>query len=135
MIRGRIGPDGKPVLAGGGRYANVKKKTVDGIVFDSGHEAERYVELKLMQRAGEISELELQPRIPITIGGIEIRMRSGRFHIKGRHVTYVADFRYQDLNTGERIVEDAKMRSGHRDRYYLLKRALVAAMGIEIQEY
>lgn len=41
------------------KYKN-KKVTLDGIVFDSKKEARRYGELSMLQRAGEISDLELQ---------------------------------------------------------------------------
>ena len=37
-----------------------RKTEVDGITFDSKHEAERYCELKLLWRAGEIRELMIQ---------------------------------------------------------------------------
>ena len=43
------------------KYKN-KKIQVDMYVFDSAKEAKRYRELKLLERAEEISNLELQPR-------------------------------------------------------------------------
>ena len=49
------------------KYRNVKTE-VDGILFASKKEARRYSELKLLERAGEIAHLELQPRIKICIG-------------------------------------------------------------------
>lgn len=39
---------------------NAKKVEIDGITFDSKKEAARYCDLKLMQRAGEIRDLQLQ---------------------------------------------------------------------------
>lgn len=115
----------------GGRYPGVEKPVVDGIRFDSKHESRRYAELKILERAGEIRDLELQPRIPIEIKGVKIIMMSKRYHKEGRQVVYVGDFRYTVVATGETVVEDAK---GHRTDVYRLKRALVAAMGIEITE-
>ena len=44
------------------KYRN-KKTELDGIAFDSKREAERYAELKLLERAGEISYLQLQPEV------------------------------------------------------------------------
>lgn len=129
MLRGRIDAGGRVVLKRPGRYDNVKPVFVDGTKFDSPREGDRYTELKLMLRAGVIADLELQPRIYITIGGVDVRFNNGR------HVAYVADFRYQDLEKGITIVEDVKMQSGHRPRDYVLKRAMIAAMGIEILEY
>jgi len=130
--RWRLDAAGKPIA--GGRYPNVKKPELDGITFDSGREMQRYLELKLLERAGVILNLVLQPRFPITIAGVEIRLKSKRFHKEGRHLTYVADFRYIDAESGKVIIEDVKMQSGHLTEGYRIKRALVAAMGWEITE-
>ena len=43
------------------KYYN-QKITIDGHEFPSKKEGNRYLELKLLQKAGEISNLELQPR-------------------------------------------------------------------------
>ena len=43
------------------KYRN-KKAQVDMYEFDSIKESKRYKELKLLERAGEISNLELQPK-------------------------------------------------------------------------
>lgn len=43
------------------KYRN-KKAIVDDYIFDSIQESRRYKELKLLLKAGEISNLELQPR-------------------------------------------------------------------------
>lgn len=40
---------------------NNKKTIVDGITFDSIKESNRYIELKALERIGEIKDLELQP--------------------------------------------------------------------------
>ena len=117
-----------------GRYGNVKKPVHDNIRFDSQRELERYLVLKLMQKAGEISELKLQPKYPIVIGGIEIRIKSRRYHVNGRILTYVADFRYRDTTTGELVIEDVKMQSGHLTEGYKIKRGLMEAMGYRIVE-
>lgn len=116
------------------RYG-VRSKTVDNIKFASGREADRYAELKLLRAAQVIKNLELQPRIPIIIGGIPIRIMSKRYHTLGRPLTYVADFRYYDREKLCTIIEDVKMQSGHRTEVYRIKRALVLAMGLEISEY
>jgi hypothetical protein len=42
------------------KYRNIKT-IVDGITFASKKEAKRYSELKLLERAGMITDLELQP--------------------------------------------------------------------------
>lgn len=42
------------------KYHN-RKVTVNGITFDSQKEADRYLELMLLLKAGEIDRLKLQP--------------------------------------------------------------------------
>jgi hypothetical protein len=89
---------------------------VDGITFASKKEARRYGELKLMERAGMISELALQPRFPLYIGDDLI-------------CTYVGDFLYR-AKSGDVIVEDAK---GIETPEFKLKRKLLRAIhGMEI---
>lgn len=74
------------------KYRNVKV-TVDGYRFDSGAEANRYDFLKLRQMAGQISNLELQPRFKLEVNGRTI-------------ATYIADFQY--VENGKKVVEDVK---------------------------
>ena len=66
------------------------KTTIDGITCDSKKEAKRYTELKLLEKSGHITHLELQPEYQITINGAKI-------------CKYKADFRYftvrQENNT------------------------------------
>lgn len=84
-----------------------RKTVVDGITFDSKHEAKRYGELKLLKAAGEICDLELQPQFKLGTDEDPVLMRSARYH-KGRRVTYTADFQYWDLRRNLVITEDAK---------------------------
>lgn len=98
------------------RKYNARKTVVDGITFDSKKEARRYSELKLMEKAGEIYDLELQPRF----------LLQDKFRYKGkpfRKVEYVADFRYTD-KTGAIVVEDVK---GYKTETYNLKKEMVPA--------
>ena len=74
---------------------NARKVTIDGIAFDSKKEAARYRDLKLMQRAGEIRGLQLQVEYEL------IPKQAGE-----RACNYIADFVYQDVRTGETVVED-----------------------------
>jgi len=68
--------------------------------------------------AGEIINLELQPKFPIEVNGIKI-------------CTYIADFRYKERD-GTEVVEDCK---GFKTDVYRLKKKLVKAIyGIEILE-
>lgn len=119
------------------KYRN-RKTTVDGIVFDSMHEAHRYRELSLLQRAGEITELEMQKEFELIPAQYEIFARYGK---KGQRITdgkrciekpvkYKADFVYKE--NGEEIVEDAK---GVKTKDYIIKRKLMLYVhGIKIKE-
>lgn len=99
-------------LAKGAKYQN-KKVTVDNIEFDSIAEARRYELLKLMEQAGTISDLRLQPRFELQRGFTD---NDG---VKQRAISYVADFQYDE--DGRRVVEDVK---GTRTKEYLLKKKL-----------
>ena len=98
---------------------NAKKTEVDGYVFDSKKEARRYQELVLLEGAGEIAELECHPKFPIYVNQEKV-------------CTYIADFRYLDIQKNAYIVEDVK---GVKTAIYRLKKKLMkAAYGIEIIE-
>lgn len=104
-----------------------KRHTFDGETFASGRELRRYKELLLLQRSGEISNLELQPKyevIPRTVksdGKVE------------RAAIYTADFRY--VEGGQLIVEDVKSEATAKLRDYVLRRKLMLHVhGIEIRE-
>lgn len=95
-----------------------KKTEVNGIIFASKKEASRYTDLWLMQRAGDIRDLELQPKYEIKVNGFKV-------------CTYIADFRYKNRK-GELITEDVK---GLRTPVYRLKAKLMKAVfGITILE-
>ena len=96
-----------------------QKTVVDGITFDSKAEARRYGELKLLEQAGEISGLELQPKFPIEVNGKKI-------------CTWKGDFRYWCNRSRGWVVEDVK---GVRTPVYCLKKKLAEAIyGIEVME-
>lgn len=101
-----------------------KKTSVDGLVFDSRREAARWQELRLLERAGSITELERQVSYTLIPP-----QRIGK-RVAERAVTYIADFRYRE--NGETVVEDAK---GMRTRDYIIKRKLMLYVhGIRIRE-
>lgn len=119
---------------GKGRYPNTKKHLADGYTFDSGTEVDRYKDLKLLQAIGKITDLRVHPRYPWRVGGVEIRKYSKRYHKNGRIVVYVADFDYYCMDRDKFIIEDVKMASGHRTEVYLIKKAVMRAMGHELTE-
>ena len=80
------------------KYRN-KKVIVDEKEFDSKREGNRYKELKLLERAGGIKNLELQPRFLLR----DSFKKNGRTF---RKIEYVADFKY--IENGKTIVEDVK---------------------------
>jgi hypothetical protein len=71
-----------------------KSVTIDGIRFASRLEGNRYGELKLLERAGEISLLLPQYRFPLMAPNNEVVG------------FYVADFFYEE--DGKRVCEEAK---------------------------
>lgn len=91
---------------------HAKKVTIDGHTFDSTKEADRYCELKLLEKAKVISGLEIQPEY----------MLQEPFSCDGgweKAITYRADFRYKE--NGKTIVEDVK---GFKTDVYKIKRKL-----------
>ena len=100
------------------------KTVVDEITFDSKKEARRYQELKLLERAGMIEELQLQ--VPFVL------FSKSKY---GRVVKYIADFTYYELLEGNErkyVVEDVK---GIKTPVYKLKKRIMAeCYGIVIKE-
>lgn len=93
-----------------------RKTTIDGITFDSAKEARRYSELKIMQRAGLISDLKIQPRFEL----IPSFKKNGETF---RKTEYVADFSYTEK--GIEIVEDVKSEITRAHPVYKIKRKLL----------
>jgi hypothetical protein len=118
-----IGEDGFtvgwPKKAKKAKYRSVPTK-IDGIRFASKKEAARYAALKLLEKAGQITDLKLQPVIKCQANGVHI-------------CDYRADFFYvQPKVTPLVVYEDCK---GFKTPVYRLKRKLVKALtGIEIVE-
>ena len=103
-------------------------KVVDGIRFHSKREATRYQELRLLEKAGEVKDLELQPEFPLFVPG---RGNGGPYErvCLGK---YVADFRYRAGRIGLLVIEDVK---GVKTPLYRWKKKHVEAQyGIQIRE-
>ena len=121
------------------KYGNRKVK-VNGIDFDSMKEGKRYQELLLLEKAGEISDLQLQVkyvlipayREPDTIG------KNGGVH-KGklieRECSYIADFSYKTAD-GTQVVEDVKgfRHSKAYDIFAIKRKLMLHVHGIRIKE-
>ena len=119
------------------KYGN-KKVEVDGIEFDSKKEERRYWELKLLQRAGKITDLELQREFELIPAQYETferygktgkRLQDGKRCVEQKCV-YKADFCY--MQDGRLVVEDTK---GVKTKDYIIKRKLMLERhGIKISE-
>lgn len=98
---------------------NAKRTTVDGITFDSKREAEVYLDLKMLERAGRISGLERQRKFNLIVND----------EIIGR---YRADFAFIDHDRdGTFRVVDVK---GVVTRdFRRVQKILKAAYGIEVE--
>lgn len=92
---------------------------VDGIRFASKAEARRWQELRLLERAGEITDIERQPRFPLSVNGQRIG-------------DYVGDFRYRWVRDGQITTEDVK--GVATPLYQWKKRHVEAQYGITVVE-
>lgn len=100
---------------------------IDNIRFASKAEARRYGELKLLAKAGEVRDLEIQPRFPLVVPtkGSVAWTQVGH---------YVADFRYRLGAKGVLVVEDVKSKPTKTPIYRLKKKMVEAIYGITITE-
>lgn len=106
------------------KYKAQKIKTPDG-TFHSTREANRWYELKILQRAGIISDLKRQ----VVFELIPAQYENGKK--VEEPCRYIADFTYTD-ETGDRVVEDTK---GYVTDVYVIKRKLMLyKYGIRIRE-
>lgn len=107
------------------KYGNIKINC-DGITFHSKKEAKRYKTLKLKEKAGLISNLQIHPKFSIEVNGEHI-------------CNYIADFSYYEEN-GKLVVEDTKgidpkgRWDTRTETYKLKKRLMKAVNNIEIKE-
>lgn len=99
---------------------------VDGITFDSAKEAQRWAELKLLERAGQI--FELQRQVPFVL--VPKQERDGK--VIERPVVYRADFVYTE--NGKEVVEDVKSTATKTKEYILKRKLMLWEYGIQIRE-
>lgn len=110
------------------KYNNTKTED-DGLKFDSQKECRRYKSLKIMERAGQISDLrhhvifELVPSVKYSTA---TRAKPA--------LRYEADFTY--MENGLLVVEDVKSKDvTEKDKVYVIKKHLMMWVhGIEIRE-
>jgi hypothetical protein len=107
-----------------GRFAVAAKeeRSCDGVTFDSRKQMLRYTQLKILLRARQISNLELEPRWNIEINGQKV-------------CTYTADFSYFCHERNRAVIEDVKSTGTAKDPYFRLRKRLAeASFGIRIEE-
>jgi hypothetical protein len=104
------------------KVAPEHERIADGILFASKKEMRRYLELKTLERAGKIYELQLQPAF--------------KTYIQGKlFCTYTADFSYWINHKQEQIVEDVKSTGTAKDAAYRLrKKAAELTYGFKVTE-
>ena len=115
---------------------NNKPVVVDGVRYDSKKEYARWVELLLLQKAGEIECLERQKKFELRPG---FRHKGKKY----RALTYIADFYYYDKTPDRRhskgldsrwVIEDVKSPITRKDKVYVIKKNMMLYMGLEIKE-
>lgn len=103
-----------------------QKCEFNGEKFDSRKELQRYLELRLLERSGQITDLKRQVKFELIPA-----QKGPKGKCLERAVTYIADFVYQDEN-GRTVVEDTK---GIKTKEYVIKRKLLLwRYGIRIEE-
>lgn len=130
----RLGPDAqrqiyqKVMLTESEKQNKYRNKPTDrnGIRFDSKKEAKRFDELVVMLRAGQISNLKLQPQF--TLQESYVTPEGERV----RAIRYVADFSY--WRDGEKVVEDVKSKATATAQYKLKKKLMRERFGINVKE-
>ncbi len=97
----------------GNKYGNIPTE-IDNIVFASKKEALRYSELKLLQGAGVVSDLQWQLPFSLDVNGVHI-------------CDYIADYVY--VENGQRVVEDVKgVKRGSAYTIFKMKKRLMKAL-------
>lgn len=77
------------------KFKNIRCQAADGVKFQSKWEAERFQQLQLLEKAGQIRELRAQVSFPLMAGSEMVG-------------AYVADAVYFDVKLNRKVVEDAK---------------------------
>lgn len=119
---------------------NSRKVIRDGMTFDSVKEYRRYCELKLLEKAGTITELETQKPFELIPAQYETferygkkgqRLKDGKRCIE-KSVVYNADFYYKE--NGVEVVEDTKSEATKTKDYIIKRKLMLKVYGIKIKE-
>jgi hypothetical protein len=93
---------------------HAKKTEVNGVVFDSKFEGDRWKELCILEKSGKISNLQRQVRFILQDGFIN------NVGEKVRSISYNADFTYE--SNGKKYVEDTKSPATRTEVYKIKKK-------------
>lgn len=118
---------GKSIDIKTNKYHN-EKVEYNGIVFDSKKEMSYWIKFKLMEKSGEIRDLQRQCEYELL----------PKFELNGktyRKTVYKCDFRYISAKDDKLHVVDIKSPITAKNKVYQLKKKLMAyKYGIEIEE-
>ena len=103
---------------------NARRTTIDGITYHSAREAKICHEFRLMERAGEIQWLELQPKYEFTVNGEVIG-------------SYTADAKYFDMRKGDQhgwhVVDVKSPATAKLPAFKRNVKLMMACHGIEVE--
>lgn len=113
----------------GSKY-HATKTVVDGIKFDSKKEARRWLELRALESAGRICNLQRQVRFEL--------LPSQRDKVTNKVIErpcfYVADFTYTDAKDDSYVIEDVKTPATATPVYKLKKKLLLWRYNYRVKE-
>lgn len=121
-------PKGVKTFRLNGNKYNNQKTTIDGHTFDSKKEAQRYVQLRELEKSGRIKQLKLQEDFILQP---KFKDQNGK---TVREIKYRADFVYLDSITNQWIIEDVKSEATRKDKVYRMKKKMMAYKGWIIKE-
>jgi hypothetical protein len=108
------------------KYGNRRFKTAAGVAFDSDNEYDRYRDLQLLEKAGEIRNLKLHPRYDLSVNGAHICAYVGDYSYEC--LVEGSDGRHKFFQTWMKVCEDRKAGTVTQTRVFKLKRKLMKAI-------
>jgi len=105
-----------------------RKANGETVKFDSRKEARRYDELRLLERAHQISDLQRQVKFVLIPA-----QRDPKGKLIERQCYYVADFTYKD-SSGRLVVEDTKSEATRTPVYVVKRKLMLWVHGIRVRE-
>lgn len=109
------------------KFGAQKVTTPEGVVFDSKHEYQRWIELNFMLKAKLISNLHRQVKYVL----IPAQRKNGK--VIEKECSYYADFTYFDKD-GKFHLEDAKSSATRTKEYVIKRKLMLKEFGIRIEE-